>query len=139
MLTSGASRATPSAISSGATKLKARRTEQSPRVSPDGAEEIVTGGRPSRSAPRLRRHAGAAHWVRRDMDGDGTIRQLRCPHPAGEFVSHPDHAHVLVPRTIPLKLTLPAKYLVPGAKYSIKITAKSPTGAKKTLSIPFSG
>jgi hypothetical protein len=72
-----------------------------PRVSPDGAEEIVTARRVSRSAPRQRRGKGARpHWVRRDMDRDGRIRQLRIKHPAGEFVSHPQYAHVLVPRTI---------------------------------------
>jgi hypothetical protein len=46
---------------------------------------------------------------------------------------------VLVPRTIPLKLTLPAKDLVPGAKYAIRIIARSPLGDKATLLLPFSG
>lgn len=46
---------------------------------------------------------------------------------------------VLVPRTIPLKLTLPVRYLVPGAKYAIRIIARDPQGNKRTLAIPFSG
>jgi Zinc carboxypeptidase len=72
-----------------------------PRLSPDGAEDVVTIGRTSRSAPRQRRgHTAPAHWVRQDMDGDGKIRQLRMKHPAGEFVAHPEFGHVLVPRTV---------------------------------------
>ena len=72
-----------------------------PRVSPDGAEEVLTAGRASRSAPRQRRGRGTpAHWVRRDMNSDGKIRQLRMKHPAGEFVAHPEFAHVMVPRTV---------------------------------------
>jgi hypothetical protein len=71
-----------------------------PCVSPDGAEEVLTAGRISRSAPRRRGRSNAPHWVRSDVDGDGRIRQLRLRHPAGEFVEHPDYAHVLVPRTV---------------------------------------
>lgn len=72
-----------------------------PSISPDGAEDVMTAGRVSRSAPRLRRKGDASpHWVRRDMDGDGKIRQLRFQHPAGEFVAHPEFDHVMVPRTI---------------------------------------
>jgi hypothetical protein len=71
-----------------------------PRVTPDGAEEVLTNGRLSRSAPRRRRPASGPHWVRKDMDGDGQIRQIRIEHPAGEFVRHPKHPHVLLSRTI---------------------------------------
>jgi hypothetical protein len=71
-----------------------------PRVTPDGAEDVLANGRLSRSAPRRRRPASGPHWVRKDMDGDGQIRQIRMEHPAGEFVRHPQHPHVLVARTI---------------------------------------
>src|SRR5262245_24372642 len=71
-----------------------------PRVTPDGAEDILTANRVSRSAPRRRRHNASAHWVRRDIDQDGSIRQIRMKHPAGEFVAHPDRPQLLVPRTI---------------------------------------
>jgi hypothetical protein len=72
-----------------------------PRVSPDGAEDVLSAGRISRSAPRRRRVRGeAAHWVRSDVNGDGKIRQIRLQHPGGELVPHPDYSHVLVPRTI---------------------------------------
>lgn len=46
---------------------------------------------------------------------------------------------VLVPRTIPVKLSLPARYLVPGSKYAIRIIARSPLGNRSTLLIPFTG
>ena len=71
-----------------------------PRVSPDGAEDVLAAGRLSRSAPRKRvPHSRAAYWVRSDVDGDGRIRQMRLKHPAGEFVQHREFSHVLVPRT----------------------------------------
>jgi hypothetical protein len=44
---------------------------------------------------------------------------------------------VLVPRTIPLNLAVPANLLVPGHKYSIKVLAKDPQGNKTTLNVPF--
>jgi hypothetical protein len=71
-----------------------------PRVTPDGAEDVLTAGRISRSAPRRRGHPATANWIRDDVDGDGRIRQIRIKHPAGEFVEHPDHAGLMVPRTI---------------------------------------
>jgi hypothetical protein len=45
---------------------------------------------------------------------------------------------VLVPRTIPLNLAVPANLLVAGHKYSIKVLAKDPQGNKTTLNVPFS-
>jgi hypothetical protein len=44
---------------------------------------------------------------------------------------------VLVPRTIPLKLAIPANLLASGGKFQIRVIAQSPTGDKKTLLIPF--
>lgn len=44
---------------------------------------------------------------------------------------------VLVPRTIPLKLALPANLLVPGHTYSIRVIARDPSGKKSNLLIPF--
>jgi hypothetical protein len=72
-----------------------------PRVSPDGAEEVLNAGRLSRSAPRDRRaRKGFPRWVRADVDGDGAIRQLRRAHPAGGFVGHPECRDVMVPRRL---------------------------------------
>jgi hypothetical protein len=73
-----------------------------PRVTPDGAEEVLRAGRLLRSVPRRRQVSNVSlpFWVRSDLDADGTIRQMRFRHPSGEFVSHPSASHVLVPRTI---------------------------------------
>jgi hypothetical protein len=46
---------------------------------------------------------------------------------------------VLVPRTIPLKLAVPARLLLPGHGYAIQVIARDPQGNKKTLLVPFSG
>jgi hypothetical protein len=46
---------------------------------------------------------------------------------------------VLVPRAIPLKLALPARLLVPGRHYTIRVIAHDPQGNKSTLNIPFNG
>ncbi len=72
-----------------------------PRISPDGAEDVLHARRISRSAPRQSAaHHRPVHWVRTDMDGDGRILQLRFCHPAGEMVEHPNHPHVLIPRSV---------------------------------------
>lgn len=46
---------------------------------------------------------------------------------------------VLVPRSIPLHLAIPANLLAPGNAYYIRIRARSPLGAIKYLAIPFHG
>jgi hypothetical protein len=46
---------------------------------------------------------------------------------------------VLVPRTIPLKLAVPASLLQAGHKYTIRVIARDPQGNKTNLLIPFSG
>jgi hypothetical protein len=46
---------------------------------------------------------------------------------------------VLVPRTIPLKLALPANLVLPGHSYAIQVIARDPDGNKKKLLIPFKG
>jgi hypothetical protein len=44
---------------------------------------------------------------------------------------------VLVPRTIPLKLAIPANLLTPGHKYAIRVIARDPDGNKTKTLIPF--
>jgi hypothetical protein len=44
---------------------------------------------------------------------------------------------VLVPRTIPITLTVGSQQLVSGRRYVIQIIARDPNGNKKTLKIPF--
>jgi hypothetical protein len=46
---------------------------------------------------------------------------------------------VLIPRTIPLKLALPARLVVPGRSYAIQVLAKDPDGNKSKIEIPFKG
>lgn len=72
-----------------------------PRMSPDGAEEVLRDGRYVRSVPRDERH-GRAHprWINEDVDGDGLALLCRREHPSGDFVEHPEAPGVLVPRTL---------------------------------------
>ena len=44
---------------------------------------------------------------------------------------------VLVPRTIPIKIAVPANLLIPGHKYAVVIDAKDPQGNKSKLKIAF--
>jgi hypothetical protein len=46
---------------------------------------------------------------------------------------------VLVPRTIPLNLSVPARLLVPGKTYVINVIARDPDGNKTTIQVPFKG
>ena len=58
-----------------------------PRISPDGAEEVLQRGRYVRSSPvddRVARHH--AHWVTEDIDGDGLALTMRRQDPDGELV-----------------------------------------------------
>lgn len=58
-----------------------------PRISPDGAEEVLGKGRYVRSSPvDTRMQRGHAHWQASDVDGDGRIGVMRVADPAGELV-----------------------------------------------------
>jgi hypothetical protein len=58
-----------------------------PRISPDGAEQVLKLGRYVRSSPVDDRvHQGHAHWVASDVDGDGQTGYMRQLDPAGELV-----------------------------------------------------
>ncbi len=58
-----------------------------PRISPDGAEEVLKRGRYVRSSPVDDRiHKGHAHWVSEDIDGDGHTGYMRVLDPDGELV-----------------------------------------------------
>ena len=72
-----------------------------PRVSPDGAEAVLTEGRYVRSAPRDGRPQRAhARWIAGDVDGDGLALVMRKEDPGGEFIESPDFAGLLIPRGI---------------------------------------
>jgi hypothetical protein len=72
-----------------------------PRMSPDGAECVLSTGRYVRSAPRDRRlNREAPRWLRGDLDGDGQSLLMRVAHPAGEFVESREVAGLMVSRRL---------------------------------------
>jgi hypothetical protein len=72
-----------------------------PRISPDGAEAVLTSGRYLRSVPRDERpDRGAPRWVSGDVDGDGRVLVMRVPDPTGEFVEAPTFPGLMVAREL---------------------------------------
>src|SRR5690348_13205367 len=72
-----------------------------PRISPDGAETVITTGRSLRSVPRDERvERGQPRWVLHDVDGDGLSLSMRVPDPGGELVESPKFPGLLVERTL---------------------------------------
>ncbi len=72
-----------------------------PRMSPDGAEEVLKTGRYVRSVPRDERpNRNHARWRSQDVDGDGTALILRLQDPGGEFVASPEVPGLMVERTL---------------------------------------
>ena len=73
-----------------------------PRISPDGAEEVLKRGRYVRSSPvDDRMHRGHARWVSSDVDGDGQVGSMRQLDPEGELVElRGDDGQVLVPAVL---------------------------------------
>ncbi len=73
-----------------------------PRISPDGAEEVLTKGRYVRSSPvdgRVQR--SHPHWQAADIDGDGLIGSMRAVDPNGELVElRGDDGQPLVPSVL---------------------------------------
>src|SRR5690348_16639214 len=58
-----------------------------PRMSPDGAEEVLKSGRYVRSSPANdRSNKDHAHWETADIDGDGIAGYMRRADPDGELV-----------------------------------------------------
>jgi murein tripeptide amidase MpaA len=71
-----------------------------PRMSPDGAEMVMTTGRYVRSIPRDERPAKAhAHWRGGDVDGDGLALSMRIRDPGGELVESSEFPGFLLPRS----------------------------------------
>ncbi len=72
-----------------------------PRMSPDGAEAVLTSGRYVRSVPRnTRPDRGRAFWVSEDVDGDGLALLMRKEDPTGEFVESKDFPGLLLQRRL---------------------------------------
>ena len=64
-----------------------------PRISPDGAEEVLKRGRYVRSSPvNDRSHRDHAYWEAGDVDGDGYAGYMRRQDPDGELVELRDEA-----------------------------------------------
>ncbi|MEZ4229225.1 MAG: M14 family metallopeptidase [Polyangiaceae bacterium] len=62
-----------------------------PRISPDGAEEVLKTGRWLRSVPRDNRpDGGQPRWKLEDVDGDGRALLMRKQDPCGDFVATPE-------------------------------------------------
>jgi hypothetical protein len=72
-----------------------------PRISPDGAEAVLTTGRYVRSVPRDERvDRGTPRWRSADLDGDGQIRFMRVKDPTGEMVESAEFPGLMIERTI---------------------------------------
>lgn len=72
-----------------------------PRVSPDGAEAVLTTGRYVRSVPRDERpNQRHPHWVCEDVDGDGRSLVMRKQDPTGEYVASDEVPGLMLPRRL---------------------------------------
>lgn len=69
-----------------------------PRISPDGAEAVLTTGRYVRSVPRDERPNQPVRWIAEDIDGDGMAYVMRIEDPTGEFVESKAFPGLLVLR-----------------------------------------
>ena len=77
-----------------------------PRISPDGAEEVLKRGRYVRSSPMDDRVAqGHARWMAGDIDGDGMAGYMRRLDPNGELVElRGEDGAVIVPAVMVARL-----------------------------------
>jgi len=72
-----------------------------PRMSPDGAEKVLTTGRVVRSVPRDERHdTRRPRWRGQDLDGDGQVLMLRYKDDTGEFVESAEEPGLMLRRQI---------------------------------------
>ena len=72
-----------------------------PRVSPDGAEAVLTTGRYVRSVPRDERpDRQVPRWRSHDVDGDGLALVMRVADATGEFVEAREFPGLLVAREL---------------------------------------
>lgn len=72
-----------------------------PRMSPDGAEAVLTTGRYVRSVPRDERsNKQHARWIGEDVDGDGVALVMRKRDPGGELVESAEVPGLMLPRRL---------------------------------------
>jgi hypothetical protein len=70
-----------------------------PRMSPDGAEQVLRTGQWVRSVPRdARPGRERPRWIARDLDGDGRALLMRVVDASGEYVESREHPGLMVPR-----------------------------------------
>ncbi|EPC01535.1 hypothetical protein L861_16825 [Litchfieldella anticariensis FP35 = DSM 16096] len=72
-----------------------------PRISPDGAEQVLRQAGFVRSAPRRSPDAtDKPYWHAQDLDGDGRCRYLRIEDVTGEFVASSKYPGLMLPREV---------------------------------------
>ncbi|MCA9712021.1 MAG: peptidase M14, partial [Myxococcales bacterium] len=71
-----------------------------PRMSPDGAQEVLDTGRWIRSVPRDERPQRQARWRCHDLDGDGLSLLMRRRDPTGDFVESTEIPGLMLPRAL---------------------------------------
>jgi hypothetical protein len=72
-----------------------------PRMSPDGAEQILGTGRFVRSVPRDERvDRSTPRWIMGDVDGDGRALVMRVKDTAGDYVEAPEKPGLMAQREI---------------------------------------
>jgi len=108
--------------------LRARRT-------PDGKAKLVSFQFQIDEQAALRIHV---------LDADGKTLQLtQKGSKVGSGISGPQtktiRYTVLVPRSIPITLRIPANLLKPGQTYTVRVVATDPNGERSEILIPFVG
>jgi hypothetical protein len=72
-----------------------------PRISPDGAEQVLQSAQFVRSVPRDERpNRGKPRWLRGDVDGDGLALSMRAEDPAGDYVESKQVPGLMLQRQI---------------------------------------
>lgn len=72
-----------------------------PRMSPDGAEQLLETGCWTRSAPRDQRLGQSKpYWQHHDVDGNGRVGLMRVEDPTGDYVVCAEHPNLMLPRRI---------------------------------------
>jgi len=78
--------------------------------------------------------SGTPLLLTQDSRRGGSLVGKRLTGPQTKFIQYA----VLIPRTIPLTLRIPANLVAPGRTYRIRISATDPSGEKSSLLIPVS-